>query len=563
MVIRNDLGDAWSITLDTNIADDYVPTPWIDVEDDLVVVERIKHLLIEMFHAMADGSFVVWVTKNSTPDIVYALTGPSVQCEAQGRDVIVAFYNRLVGMSGPWGRNTLMWSNMEIVNNSGKVTVLLEETVKAAAGGESRIPRNYFMWLSSDNLFTRVGQHVGASLGPDALAPFLRCLRLAQEDVLHKRSKCSFRLDPSLLRAVESERLVPHLPAEEYGGGWDNAATKGWATDAVMKLISHMNEETFDEWTARHTEPDVVFSGTTRASGRQELCASYNSLVETEWGSGAVVSWEDAEFWIQPGKGVCRAIERVEKEGEGDEAKETTYAFALSDANKVKTITRTQHPPRGPRPPADGPRPQGYKLAPDRGSTGNASDGGCSTEPGQATAKVSQQGVISDARSELSEGSPPRTGQVPGAVLKPGVSIGARLQQEARADPAGLSVSKTDSEHLNSSCTGSALVDDEQSKDAPDRNEPHEIDEARKASAGDPSDMASWTRPCSHNAWDSVRMKRSWCLLRCRECQSRWKVKTAGLPRLRCKAYSSGSCRGEACTCLHIFERKQRLDERM
>eukprot|EP00659_Diplonema_papillatum_P015870 gene15870-24248_t len=34
-------------------------------------------------------------------------------------------------------------------------------------------------------------------------------------------------------------------------------------------------------------------------------------------------------------------------------------------------------------------------------------------------------------------------------------------------------------------------------------------------------------RPCEHNNWDSVRVKRKWCLLRCRECFGQWRIRAS------------------------------------
>eukprot|EP01064_Diplonema_japonicum_P038420 TRINITY_DN92_c3_g1_i1.p1 TRINITY_DN92_c3_g1~~TRINITY_DN92_c3_g1_i1.p1 ORF type:complete len:293 (+),score=44.38 TRINITY_DN92_c3_g1_i1:66-881(+) len=63
-------------------------------------------------------------------------------------------------------------------------------------------------------------------------------------------------------------------------------------------------------------------------------------------------------------------------------------------------------------------------------------------------------------------------------------------------------------------------------------------------------------RPCVCNQWDSIRVKRGLALLRCRTCQSQWKLPSPDV--VRCDAFlSPESCsKGHECTQLHIFPRK-------
>ena len=68
-------------------------------------------------------------------------------------------------------------------------------------------------------------------------------------------------------------------------------------------------------------------------------------------------------------------------------------------------------------------------------------------------------------------------------------------------------------------------------------------------------------RPCDHNNWDSVRVKRKQVLLRCRECVSQWKIKAGGVKR--CRAFLNGACdEGASCPLLHINCKKQTKEER-
>eukprot|EP01060_Flectonema_neradi_P003382 TRINITY_DN1216_c2_g2_i1.p1 TRINITY_DN1216_c2_g2~~TRINITY_DN1216_c2_g2_i1.p1 ORF type:complete len:315 (+),score=69.49 TRINITY_DN1216_c2_g2_i1:56-946(+) len=68
-------------------------------------------------------------------------------------------------------------------------------------------------------------------------------------------------------------------------------------------------------------------------------------------------------------------------------------------------------------------------------------------------------------------------------------------------------------------------------------------------------------RPCNHNSWDSVRVKKKRILLRCRTCGKQWKVKINAVKR--CAKFPSGSCTNASCSLLHIHPRKQTLDERV
>ena len=67
-------------------------------------------------------------------------------------------------------------------------------------------------------------------------------------------------------------------------------------------------------------------------------------------------------------------------------------------------------------------------------------------------------------------------------------------------------------------------------------------------------------RPCNHNDWDSVRIKRQFALLRCRVCSSQWKIKATEVRR--CNNFMDGSCKGD-CDLLHVNSRKQTQNERL
>ncbi|KAJ9443409.1 hypothetical protein DIPPA_32392 [Diplonema papillatum] len=69
-------------------------------------------------------------------------------------------------------------------------------------------------------------------------------------------------------------------------------------------------------------------------------------------------------------------------------------------------------------------------------------------------------------------------------------------------------------------------------------------------------------KPCVHNDWDSVRVKRNHVLLRCRTCAAQWKVESKSI--IRCAQFSSSStCQnGDECPETHVYARKQTKDER-
>ncbi|KAJ9452692.1 hypothetical protein DIPPA_27238 [Diplonema papillatum] len=67
--------------------------------------------------------------------------------------------------------------------------------------------------------------------------------------------------------------------------------------------------------------------------------------------------------------------------------------------------------------------------------------------------------------------------------------------------------------------------------------------------------------PCPHNAWDSVRIKRKWCLLRCRECTGQWRILASDVSARRCIDFITAGCSNRRCQCIHVYLRKQRLED--
>jgi len=72
---------------------------------------------------------------------------------------------------------------------------------------------------------------------------------------------------------------------------------------------------------------------------------------------------------------------------------------------------------------------------------------------------------------------------------------------------------------------------------------------------------ASADRPCEHNSWDGVRVKKEKTTLRCRICQLQWKVDHEYLRGAKCQPFAAKSrCKhGSQCTHIHIHRYKQNL----
>eukprot|EP01064_Diplonema_japonicum_P028689 TRINITY_DN4463_c5_g1_i1.p1 TRINITY_DN4463_c5_g1~~TRINITY_DN4463_c5_g1_i1.p1 ORF type:complete len:451 (+),score=73.88 TRINITY_DN4463_c5_g1_i1:139-1491(+) len=66
------------------------------------------------------------------------------------------------------------------------------------------------------------------------------------------------------------------------------------------------------------------------------------------------------------------------------------------------------------------------------------------------------------------------------------------------------------------------------------------------------------TRPCSHNSWDNVRIKRGWAILRCRICQSQWRLRPTTIPHCGDFARGAGCCpAGVDCHQLHVHRTRE------
>ena len=78
----------------------------------------------------------------------------------------------------------------------------------------------------------------------------------------------------------------------------------------------------------------------------------------------------------------------------------------------------------------------------------------------------------------------------------------------------------------------------------------------------DAVDSQSLNRSCEHNNWDNVRARKGSVTLRCRTCQSQWRVPLQ-LVR-RCPNFdTSRGCRKTTCNKLHVHRSKQSLSDRV
>eukprot|EP01059_Diplonema_ambulator_P010890 TRINITY_DN2090_c0_g2_i1.p1 TRINITY_DN2090_c0_g2~~TRINITY_DN2090_c0_g2_i1.p1 ORF type:complete len:151 (+),score=22.11 TRINITY_DN2090_c0_g2_i1:79-531(+) len=68
-------------------------------------------------------------------------------------------------------------------------------------------------------------------------------------------------------------------------------------------------------------------------------------------------------------------------------------------------------------------------------------------------------------------------------------------------------------------------------------------------------------RPCAHNDWDDVRTRNGFKMLRCRECQGKWRLACSDVNR--CMAFLHNCCSaGATCGLLHLRRRKCNVKER-
>ncbi|KAJ9467924.1 hypothetical protein DIPPA_27188 [Diplonema papillatum] len=71
------------------------------------------------------------------------------------------------------------------------------------------------------------------------------------------------------------------------------------------------------------------------------------------------------------------------------------------------------------------------------------------------------------------------------------------------------------------------------------------------------------TPPCTHNSWDSARIKDHVSDLRCRVCQAPWRIPVQIAQSLKCYEHLDAVCpMGSMCRRIHVHARKLRLRDR-
>eukprot|EP00659_Diplonema_papillatum_P015976 gene15976-24448_t len=72
--------------------------------------------------------------------------------------------------------------------------------------------------------------------------------------------------------------------------------------------------------------------------------------------------------------------------------------------------------------------------------------------------------------------------------------------------------------------------------------------------------MDEMKAPCQHNSWDSIRGKQTLAVLRCRECDTIWKIRADLSHAYRCSDFREDACpyAADSCRRIHIHPRKVR-----
>ena len=79
-------------------------------------------------------------------------------------------------------------------------------------------------------------------------------------------------------------------------------------------------------------------------------------------------------------------------------------------------------------------------------------------------------------------------------------------------------------------------------------------------------EAAEKQKPCTHNSWENVRVRRGRMCIRCRVCQRQWTCGSQlAWQAMRCRSFLTreGCHLGDSCTKLHFNRRKQQQHERL
>ena len=92
---------------------------------------------------------------------------------------------------------------------------------------------------------------------------------------------------------------------------------------------------------------------------------------------------------------------------------------------------------------------------------------------------------------------------------------------------------------------------------------PEESNTSNGSGGAKPAKPEPVTPPCEHNNWDNIRARSGAITLRCRTCQSQWRVPLQTLrrcPHFGSDANSKKCQKGDKCHKLHIHRKKQRAE---
>eukprot|EP01065_Artemidia_motanka_P039842 TRINITY_DN4913_c0_g1_i1.p1 TRINITY_DN4913_c0_g1~~TRINITY_DN4913_c0_g1_i1.p1 ORF type:complete len:1047 (+),score=226.21 TRINITY_DN4913_c0_g1_i1:46-3186(+) len=264
-----------------------------------------------------------------------------------------------------------------------------------------------------------------------------------------------------------------------------------------------MHDGTMVQWAEQAMTDDVIDvvhnNGCTEMrSGREEFCRNYNSVVE-RLGPGAQLTWRPQTF-VQTSPNTVRAIVILVMTpacGTETTGRCVYELFLRSGRICRRELWMTRH-------------------------TNGECGGGGGT------------GILSTPN--------------PGAAAAVGASVAALIltcAQAPRSRPAP-SHSPIPSQSPRSHSPGVAST----------------TPSSRGAASDEPAaGHVAFERPCQHNDWDSMRIKRGWVILRCRACASQWRVGADIWREKRCHAFMSETCAGE-CGLLHVHRRRLNLEQR-
>ncbi|KAJ9452691.1 hypothetical protein DIPPA_27252 [Diplonema papillatum] len=306
-------------------------------EEDDALAERTVRKLEELFLSMSEGWTGEWIEKNLSPDFVYELVNHSDGYRFRGKQAYTDFYNRHLQPSSPWGENSMLsWADLEIQVAHGEVTCVMNESVKSdRIAFTSR--RCYFFEYAPDGLIVRMGQKAlpGADLSdfieliPDnalieRFEPFASSNAepeaedvtpvSAAGDLLRRTFSC--QLATRHVTMGQSRQVAKYQEYEPVPRGSRNQ-TLSWLHSIVSTMFDAMHTGCFLDWCQTRLREDYILELQTNngayyaCRGREAACEYYNGLLDSVWGKGSLLTWENMNLDLSPGKVVFSVTERI------------------------------------------------------------------------------------------------------------------------------------------------------------------------------------------------------------------------------------------------------------